>query len=234
MQRLLLGAAILAAGMVSVRADATEASSWAILGFSADGQYLAWERFGTHDGSGFPYSTIFILSTEKNQYAVPPISCELETEGAPEASARKANLKKAEAALTRFGIEKRHLGEKQRLLKQTRVPTNSFGQMARATAQFQWRGALWTLVLQEVWAKSGKDEDGGLPRMLDLRLQGNGKEWILQKDNQLPRSRGLGVYFYDLVSVQTYQSFVAVVVEYSYPGYEGPNTNQLVVTGKVP
>lgn len=33
------------------------------IGFSTDGAYFAWEQYGVHDGSGFPWSTVTIQST---------------------------------------------------------------------------------------------------------------------------------------------------------------------------
>ena len=39
------------------------------IGFSADARYLAFEEFGVQDGSGFPYSNIYILDLPADKWA---------------------------------------------------------------------------------------------------------------------------------------------------------------------
>ncbi len=49
-------------------AEAADVSSREILGFSPDGAYFAFEEYGVQDGSGFPYSNIFIINTATNSW----------------------------------------------------------------------------------------------------------------------------------------------------------------------
>ncbi len=39
-----------------------------IHGFSIDGQLFAFEEYGVQDGSGFPYSTIYVIDTSTDQW----------------------------------------------------------------------------------------------------------------------------------------------------------------------
>ena len=49
-------------------AAAGDAAELGILGFSADGGVFAFEEYGIQDGSGFPYSSIFIIDTAKDAF----------------------------------------------------------------------------------------------------------------------------------------------------------------------
>lgn len=60
-----LGALILAAAP----ALAGDAAQFTPLGFSLDGRYFAFEEFGVQDGSGFPFSNIFILDVTADKWA---------------------------------------------------------------------------------------------------------------------------------------------------------------------
>jgi predicted secreted protein len=49
-------------------AFAADAAERDILGFSPDGRYFAFEQYGVQDGSGFPYSEIFIIDLEEDRW----------------------------------------------------------------------------------------------------------------------------------------------------------------------
>jgi predicted secreted protein len=52
----------------AAQAMAADAADRAIIGFSSDGRYFAFEEFGTYDGSGAPYSNIYVLDLEKDAW----------------------------------------------------------------------------------------------------------------------------------------------------------------------
>ncbi|MCB1487241.1 MAG: DUF2259 domain-containing protein, partial [Bauldia sp.] len=47
---------------------AADNASSLVLGFSPDGRYFAFEEYGVQDGSGFPYSTIYVIDTASDQW----------------------------------------------------------------------------------------------------------------------------------------------------------------------
>ena len=52
-----------------------------IHGFSADGKLFAFEEYGVQDGSGFPYSTIYIIDTDTDNWtAGSPFKAQLNDE----------------------------------------------------------------------------------------------------------------------------------------------------------
>lgn len=53
------------------------------IGFSEDGQYFAFEEFGVQDGSGFPYSNIYVLDVSADSWVDgTPVRVQLDDEGA--------------------------------------------------------------------------------------------------------------------------------------------------------
>jgi predicted secreted protein len=90
--------ALLVAATASVRA--ADNAERAIIGFSPDGRYLAFEQFGVQDGSGFPFSEIFILDLDANKWVKgSPFRATVEKDDAPVSAARAKAVKAAQALL---------------------------------------------------------------------------------------------------------------------------------------
>lgn len=49
-------------------ADAGDAATLNVLGFSSDGEVFAFEEYGVQDGSGFPYANRFYIDTTTDQF----------------------------------------------------------------------------------------------------------------------------------------------------------------------
>jgi predicted secreted protein len=219
---------------------AGEESSWALLGFSEDGAYAAVEVFGGSANGASPFSMIRIIDTKANQFAAPPITtcvgqgCEAPKTASPtQKEVRTLNRQKAKETLARFRIDVNAQGERSKLSAKQRTSGDHDPEgrgLARETAQFRWLGANWTLVLQEVPIPGGGEGGHERARMIDLRAQRDGTEIILQKDRTLPKSRGAGIYWYDLDTVITYKNSLLVVLRHARPGRQGPDVTQLFVT----
>ncbi len=93
-------ALVLIARMLSPAAMAADSASLAILGFSVDGRRFAFEEYGEADGSGHPYASIYLIDTEKNEFAAPPVQVRLETERASIGDARRAAALRARTLLS--------------------------------------------------------------------------------------------------------------------------------------
>lgn len=86
-------------------AFAGDAANFAALGFSADGRYFGYEEFGVQDGSGFPYSNIFILDVAEDKWAGgSPFRVTIEDESPGLAGVRGQAMAKAAKALTDLAI----------------------------------------------------------------------------------------------------------------------------------
>ena len=69
-------------------ASAGDFATLNFIGFSKDGRYLAFEEYGTQDGSGFPYSNFYFVDVVKNIFAAKSIIVRLDNEAATERQAR--------------------------------------------------------------------------------------------------------------------------------------------------
>jgi predicted secreted protein len=208
-----------------------------VIGFSANGRYLAFEEYGTLDGSGFPYSTIFFVDTAKNSFATPPIKVRLERDAATEAQARQQAASFAAKPIAAYRIIRGNTGS----LVVSHLPTDmTFGdkqpvvRFAEEVGSMYRRGD-YELELKEIEVKVKPcDEYGDDTFMLDLRLKDREKNTtkILQKDATLPQSRGC-VLDYKVRSVYVYKGTVAVFLSTFTRGFEGPDLRHMVVTGKL-
>ncbi len=95
------GGAVLAA----FPALAGDIATFQSIGFSQDGSIYAFEEFGIQDGSGFPYSNIFLIDTVKDTYlAGTPIRVRLDVENAGLSKARAEAMKKARPLIDKHGL----------------------------------------------------------------------------------------------------------------------------------
>jgi predicted secreted protein len=98
-QTLLLAALVSPA--LAGTAHAGDFATRAILGFSEDGSRFAFEEYGTQDGSGFPYSNIYVIDTATDQWtAGSPFRVLMQDENATEEDARDQARAEAGSALT--------------------------------------------------------------------------------------------------------------------------------------
>lgn len=75
------------------------------LGFSADGRHFAFEQFGIQDGSGFPYSEIFLIDLDTDRFVGgTPVRARVDDEGADLSAARQQAFGEASEALNAHGI----------------------------------------------------------------------------------------------------------------------------------
>lgn len=214
------------------------------IGFSKDGKYLAFEEFGTQDGSGFPYSNIYIVDVAKNSYAVPPVRIRIDNESATEAQARaKAKLNTA-ANLRRFAIVAGNTGDLvvARLLtdiKMTEEPLKSDAGKPQEINFTDYRESNYfadeySLKLTPSEVKGGKCEayaDSPIYKFaLVLKNEKSGAETTLQHDANLPDSRSCPID-YSIQNVYVYQNKIAVFLNVFSIGFEGPDMRYLVVTG---
>ena len=75
------------------------------LGYSEDGRYFAFEEFGIQDGSGFPYSTIYVVDLPADKWVEgSPYRVRLDTEDAELSDARDQVAELAEPTLDELDV----------------------------------------------------------------------------------------------------------------------------------
>ena len=84
---------------------AAEVAERRLYGFSEDGDWFAFAEYGTHDGSGAPYATLYILDVVNDRWAPgTPVKVTFgERPGPPAAALRRAEAKAA-PLFARYGI----------------------------------------------------------------------------------------------------------------------------------
>lgn len=216
-----------------------------VIGFSSDGKYMAFEEYGTQDGSGYPYSTIYFIDTAKNSFAAKPVPVNIQNETATEASARLKAKTSAAATLKKFKIVTGNVGEMvvARLitdLNSGRIEYNSDdkNQIVKFTDErmsdyFPNEFEL-SLKTSEVKVKPCVDYLDRPGLKIDLTLKNlrkeNDKPIILQSDKTLPESRNCP-FGYSIQNVFVYKNTIAVFLNTYMAGFEGPDMRFMVVTG---
>lgn len=90
---------------LNIGAFAAERAAFDLIGYSPDGKYFAFEEYGIQDGSGFAYSTIFIIDVAEDKWvAGAPYRYQAEDEEIDLFSARTSAQSMAEPALLSLNI----------------------------------------------------------------------------------------------------------------------------------
>jgi predicted secreted protein len=100
-----LAASLLGLLMLAPPAQAADRALLNMLGYSADGNYFAFEEFGIQDGSGFAFSSVYVidLAADKWTYGT-PFEMVAETEEVPLAEVRAEAVAKAKDKLSEYKI----------------------------------------------------------------------------------------------------------------------------------
>lgn len=224
-------------------ASAGDFASLNFIGFSKNGKYLAFEEFGTQDGSGYPYSNIYFIDVVKNSFVTTPVRVTLESESATENQARARSKTAAAAKLRRFGIVSGNRGTLvvARLLTDLNVNWFRNGDSGKTqsiafadSVGSMYTGPSFDLVLNPQKVVLDECDIAGEPNYkfeLVLKNHQTEKTAVLQRDAELPSSRycPLG---YAIQYVHLYENYIAVILNYYRVGFEGPDMRYLIVTGK--
>lgn len=234
---------------------AGDATKLHFIGFSEDGRYLAFQQYGTADGSGIPFSTLYFVDVKNNYYPKKQIET-LDTTGEKsEGKILQQNFDAGAGILRELGIIAGNQGQKviSHLFSDVGVELKTVRfAVGMPLAGLYYR--TYALTLEEM--KSNKkclpsqrsrtytlnlrERDGkkdcfgvGQSRMFTLYLHNENENAskILQKDRSLPFSRGcpLGYRIQDVYIYQ--EKYIAVFLNMFTPGFEGQDMRYLVVTG---
>lgn len=207
----------------------------AILGFSADGKLFAFEEYGVQDGSGFPYSNIYIIDTASDRWtAGSPFRVLVENENGDLAEARETARQQAGttlAAITEPGLiaatNQPHeiVADPHRMVARPRVfnpPTSE---------RIEFRIETFAIPGEEFCRDFG--ETLGF-RLTQIYKTPGRTTRLLHEDRELPRSRFCPLD-YRLADVVTHHPpsgapVVAILILMELVGFEGPDGRFLAVT----
>lgn len=219
-------------------------------GFSKDGKYLAFEEYGTGDGSGYPYAYIYFVDTQKNAFVGKPFKVELESETAEEKTALKKAAAMAAGKMRGLKIVEGNTGK---LVAAHLITDLTFDESLtrwdgkpekikfKDEVESSWslQNGFYELNLNSIptTTKNCQDEDYKFYKFelaLDQyrQYEPENQSQILQKDAELPLNRACALG-YKIDSVYFYNDRIAVFLNVFSRGWEGPDMRYLVVTGKL-
>jgi predicted secreted protein len=229
MRRLLIAIAaiILAAGS----AAAGDYADRVILGFSPDGNYFAFEEYGIQDGSGFPYSNIYVINTAKDSWVTgTPFRVRVDDENASLQSVRDAALAQAQPFLMQHNIvaEGRQLVHNP-ITELTGSHNTEF--LIRAFSPLQTAG--WTLTVDEFPLPTDCPDIGPTIMGFDLWLTSpSASRRQLNHDTRIPESRAcpVGYGISDVFAFdRTDDTVIVILLNLFNLGFEGPDRRFMAI-----
>lgn len=174
--------------------SAGDIASFRTIGFSEDSKYFAFEEYGIQDGSGFPYSTIFVINLEKDSW-VPgsPFKAQLNDEREPLSAARQKAAMLATQTLTDLKMSQPALALYHRGIGEVR---NSIGKVdvfyPNRTDPIAEPWDQFTLNLTEfpIAGDMNNCPDPEGTKGFRLSLTSGAQTSLLHEDTRLPKSRG--------------------------------------------
>jgi predicted secreted protein len=227
-------AALLLAPLPALAGDYAERQ---ILGFSPNGRYFAFEEYGVEDGSGFPYSTFYVIDTVDDAW-IPgtPIRVNPQDDQVTLDTARGEARKRARAVLA-----DRSIGQEGFLVVSnppTELSSDPHMVHFRASPWYNSGPSSWYLTLTLLpFPDAPPCENLGPVQGFRLVLaDDDGRTWTLQDDKSIPASRGCP-QDYAITDVITYfrdgyfPTMVVLVSKFSQ-GFEGLDRRFIAVAGE--
>lgn len=243
MLRSIFGPAIAAAALVALatNAQAGDFSDHAVFGFSETGSHFAFQEFGTQDGSGFPYASVYVIEVATDSWVGgTPVRVRLEHDGATEAEARaEAEAQSASARIkfqTRF--EANHVASNP-VTELTSDPhyvtVNPRLVLPPIDDPYSFKLVTYELPGNESCEAFGQTK--GFRLMVERDAQ-DGERIMAQHDQSIPASRGCPLD-YRIGNIYTYfpngaSPVFAALIRVIQVGFEGPDGRLIAVTGQLP
>jgi len=220
--------------LIGTAASAGDFANLDIIGFSPDGDTFAFEQYGEHDGSGAPYSDIFVIDVDRDAWvAGTPIHVDPRNEDSRLDAVRSQAATRAAPLLAKLGVSKEGLA----------VVSNPASELGNDPYHVRFLTGLmpdfgsnaWSLALTLLRfpEPSGCENLGPTNGFRLVLTEPNGAAHILNEDRALPASRGCA-QDYAISHVVTYrptegESAMVVLLSVVLPGFEGPDRRYLAV-----
>ncbi len=219
-------------------ANAFDAAEREIYGFSMDGGLFAFEEFGVQDGSGFPYSNIYVIDTATDSWtAGSPYRVLLKDETKDVFDAREEARILAGPVMKSFEARGNVIA--------TNRPTELTENPKRMVASRYYSMAPHTDALAFSIELIQMDDPEGCYdlgdakgfRLLQLDVKSGDTLNILHEDTKIPSSRHCPLD-YDFADIVTYSPengspVAAILILMKKVGFEGPDARYLAVTTKL-
>lgn len=178
--------------LVALPAHAADSALYDVIGFSEDGNYFAFEEFGIQDGSGFPYSNIYVIDLGLDKWVIgTPVSVIGDDMSRSLTEIRTQAEADAQSFIDNLGI---HVPA-QMLAANGDGAINADGLsldfgLPGFGAEVNGRYALQLEIFKANGGAPCMDWFGADPMGYALILKANGTSEDVHRDDGLPRSRG--------------------------------------------
>ncbi len=206
-----------------------------ILGFSPDADVFAFEEFGITDGAGFPYSNIFFINTQADEYLPgTPIRVRLE-EAETLAQARAQSMAKAAALMQEHRIAE-NPGAILAFNPVSEVGVNPHEMTYRTALIDPPFGGPSTIKLESIPFPAPSDCEALTDSYQGFRLtqtleNGEPVDGLLYADKSVPKSRGCvkGYRLGAIISAAGNPGMFVAMVEIQTFGFEGNDGRWIAV-----
>lgn len=233
--------ALLALLLVSTPAAAGDVAERAVIGFSEDGGVFAFEEYGVQDGSGFPYSNIYIIDTARDSWLPgSPVRVRIEGDLPPLHEARSEAMDGAQPVFRAAGLWP---GDRPGVTlgssPVTEVSADPHRMEVLPRAVLLPLEEPISLQIREVGLPASDCFDGEADGVgFELFMQWSAQTRVLHEDgSRVPASRGCASG-YRIGDVILYEPpagprVVVVLIAYTRPGFEGPDVRWLAVAARL-
>jgi len=219
----------------------TQAGDYAdslVLGFSPNGDFFAFEEYGIQDGSGFPYSSVYVIDINSDSWvAGTPVRVQSDDEQTPLTEVRNQALSQAYPIVTQLGIGTAGRQVASNPATETSADPHFVSFLPRIIVPSG--GTELRLNLQETALPAANCPDMGQPFQgyrLTLTV-GNGQPVELHNDQTIPSSRGcpLGYGISEVITYYPAQGDMALIalLNVYQVGFEGPDRRFIAVATRV-
>ena len=233
--------AVLALALVPTLAGAGDIARRDVIGFSAHGDHFAFEEYGIQDGSGFPYSNIYVIDVATDSWLPgTPLRVRLDDETAGLEKARAEARSKAQPILDRFAIVIPPFHAASNPVTETsadpyRVTINPRPVLPAIDDPLAFALETFPLASSKICQSFG--QMNGFALSVE-RLSQTGKAALIHKDKAIPRPRGCPLD-YRIADIFTFYPtgrapVFAALIQIIAVGFEGPDGRFLAVTGTLP
>lgn len=236
--------ALVVAGLLAPAAQAGDTSELHLLGFSKNGDFFAFEQYGIQDGSGFPYSEIFVVDVIGDSW-VPPSPFRLRKDveaGLGDAAdtalthTRSENRLTAQPLLQDKAIAGK--GETVGFNPRTELTSDPHKMIVAARDSFRLGDDPVDLTLSEYALPDAQCQSYGADtKGFRLTLVHKGATRLLNEDNAIPKSRKcpLGYRIERFVTHFPAEAppVFAVLIQMDSLGFEGPDRRYLAISGRL-
>lgn len=236
--------ALLLGLLLSQPVQAGDTSELHLLGFSKNGDFFAFEQFGIQDGSGFPYSEIYLVDVIGDSWVPPsPFRLRKDVDTGPGDAAdnalthtRSENRLAAQPLLQEKAIAGK--GETVGFNPRTELTSDPHKMIVAARDSFQLGEDPIDLTLSEYDLPDAQCQGYGADtRGFRLTMVHKGVTRILNQDTTLPKSRKCPLAYRIERFVTHFPAeappVFAVLIQMDSLGFEGPDRRYLAITGRL-